>query len=472
MKRATQSALSLAALVGLAGCVSGPDYHQPTSSLPANWHSSIDFTPAQPDDNQLKGSWWEIFGDPRLDALEQQALAHNQTLAVAAEHLKQARLQVTVSSAAQLPSLDLQGSDARSKTSADRPLTSPSLLSSSVTQNNPQLGLSASYEADLFGRVRRLVEGSKAAAEQAGADFENVRLVLMADLATSYFTLRELDAEIEILQQNVLLQQKALDFIRMRYQLDYATGLDLAQQQALVTANQTQLTLLDNQRAGLQNSLATLTGAAAPEFKLAADGKPPAVPNLPLALPSEVLQRRPDVAGAERAMAVANAGIGVARAAYYPSLLLQANGGWNSSSFGNLLSAPSILWSLGANATEHLFDAGKTTANVAIAESSYQAAVANYRQTVLVAMQQVQTGIDSLSLLNRAGMQAAAAVQSSQQALQIATARYAGGVDIYLNVITAQQTLLNNQRIATQIHGQQLVNAVFLVKALGGGWQN
>ena len=330
MKRLTQYAFGLTALASVAGCMVGPDYHKPDTMVPENWHSSIEFTPAQPLDTQLKGDWWEVFADAQLNTLEQQALAHNQTLVVAAEHLNQARLQLNATSAAQLPLLNLGISDARTKLSADRPLSSYNVPNSSTVQNNPQLGLSASYEADLFGRVHRLVEGSRAAAEQAAADFENTRLILMADLASSYFNLRELDIEIDIVQQNVVLQQKALGFITKRYQLDYATGLELAQQQALVSANQTQLTLLENQRAALQNSIATLTGAAAPTFALAANSLPMAVPALPLALPSEVLQRRPDVASAERAMAVANAGIGVARAAYYPSLMLQASGGWNS----------------------------------------------------------------------------------------------------------------------------------------------
>jgi len=184
-----------------------------------------------------------------------------------------------------------------------------------------------------------------------------------------------------------------------------------------------------------------------------------------------VLQRRPDVASAERAMAVANANIGVAKAAYYPALMLQASGGWDSNQWSNLISAPSILWSLGASMTEHLFDAGKTTANVRIAESSYTATVASYRQSVLVAMQEVQTGMDSLAILDKANQTAQAAALSSARAYDIATARYNGGLDIYLSVVTAQQSLLANQRQAAQIQGQQLTNAVYLVKAMGGGWQ-
>jgi NodT family efflux transporter outer membrane factor (OMF) lipoprotein len=464
-------ALSVIALACLTACESGPDYHKPDVVAPTSWKAQTEFQVAQPSDAKLKGNWWEMFGDDQLNKLENQALAHNQNLVVAAESLNQARLQVNVVSAAQLPSVDLQTSDQRFKISQDRPLAAYNTPNQSTVQNNPQLGLAVNYEADLFGRVRRVVEGSKAAAEQAGAVFENTRLILMTDLATNYFNLRELDAEIDIVKKGVALQQKALDFIRNRYELDYATGLDLAQQEALLESNQTELALLQNQRAALQNAIATLTGTAAPQFTLAERTDLALVPPMPAALPSEVLQRRPDVAAAERAMAVANANIGVAKAAYYPSIMLQSTGGWDSNKWTNLISAPSLLWSLGASATEHLFDNGKTTATVKIAESSYKATVASYRQSVLVAMQEVQTGIDSMAILNQAGNSATAAARSSEKALNIANARYSGGLDIYLNVITAQQTLLANQRQAVQIRGQQLANAVFLVKAMGGGWQ-
>jgi NodT family efflux transporter outer membrane factor (OMF) lipoprotein len=459
---------SVLALACLSGCAVGPDYHKPDTAVPEQWQKQSDFQLAQPNDAQLKGNWWEMFGDAQLNALESQALEHNQNLVVAAETLNRARLQTTVTSSGELPSVDLIAADSRAKSSTNHP-SYPGAVSS--VGNSPQLGFAVNYEADLFGRVRRLVEGAKAAEQQANADFENTRLILMTDLATDYFSLRELDREIDIVKKGVELQQKALDFIRNRYDLDFATGLDLAQQQALLESTQTQLALLQNQRAGLQNTIATLVGKPAPEFTLAVDEKLAAVPAMPAALPSEILQRRPDVASAERAMAVANANIGVAKAAYYPSIMLQATGGWESTKWSNLISAPSILWSLGATATEHLFDNGRTTATVKIAESSYTSAVAGYRQSILVAMQEVQTGVDSLAILNAASDKAQAAAKSSEKAFDIANARYTGGLDIYLNVITAQQTLLTNQRQAAQIQGQQLANAVFLVKAMGGGWQ-
>jgi NodT family efflux transporter outer membrane factor (OMF) lipoprotein len=271
------------------------------------------------------------------------------------------------------------------------------------------------------------------------------------------------------------LQGDALGFITSRHDLGFATGLDLAQQQALVESSAAQLELLDNQRSQFEHAIATLVGTPAPSFSI-----PRAVPNLPLpvipvGLPSDLLQRRPDVASAERSMAAANARIGVARAAYYPSIFLgsgfgEPNAGWQSNALATLFEAPSRLWSIGLSATQTLFDAGKTRANVRIANEDYSAAVATYRQTVLTAMEEVENGITGLASLDRAATQADASVKSAQDAFDIATVRYKGGVDTYLEMITTQQTLLGNQRQAVQVRGQQFATAVFLVKALGGAW--
>jgi multidrug efflux system outer membrane protein len=323
--------------------------------------------------------------------------------------------------------------------------------------------------------VRREVEGARATAEQAGADFENTRLVLMAALVTDYFSLREIDAEIDVVRRSLDLQRDALAFVSSRHDLGFATGLDLAQQQALLDASGTQLELLQNQRAQFEHAIATLIGTPAPSFKLAPVAAAPPLPVLPVGLPSDLLQRRPDVASAERAMAAANARIGVARAAYFPSIDLAPgvgtpSVGWESNALASLFTAPSRLWSIGLSASQMLFDAGKTRANVRFADADYTAAVAAYRQTVLNAMEEVENGITGSSSLERAEIQANLSVRSAQRAFDIASERYKGGVDTYLDVITAQQTLLTNQRQAVQIQGQQFANAVFLVKALGGGW--
>lgn len=466
-------ALAVAAALLLSACSSEPVYQRPqlNAPVPAAWQAPAPFHAATPGDAALKGDWWTLYGDAQLNTLAQQALAQNQSLQAALSRLEQARAQVTVSSAGLLPALGLQAGAARNKTSADRPLAAYGTTVQSVTQNNYQLGLAVSYEADLFGRVRSTSHAAQTTAEQAAADLENTKLVLLAQLATYYFNLRERDAEIDVVKQSIALQQKAMDFISARHELGVASGLDLAQQQALLDTSKTQLELLENQRVQFVHALATMTGTPAPAFTLA-----PAIvslmpPPVPSGVPSDLLQRRPDIASAERAVAAANANIGIARAAYFPTVMLNASGGWDSNAMGNLLSAPSLLWSLGVAATQTLFDAGKTDATVKIAQAGYSGAVANYRQSVLVAMQEVEDGMSGITLLGSAGKQADAAVRSSQRALELANDRYAGGVATYLDVITAQQTLLSNQRTAVGIHGQQMVTSVFLVKALGGGWQ-
>ncbi len=363
---------------------------------------------------------------------------------------------------------------ARAKTSANRPLAAYSEPNSSTVQNDFLLGATVNYELDLFGRVRREVEGARATAQQAAADFENTRLMLIAQLAGDYFALRELDGEIEVLRRSLELQGAALGFVNARHDLGFATGLDLAQQQALLESSGAQLELLQVARAQEEHAIATLVGMPAPNFHLAPGALAMAVPLPPVGLPSDLLERRPDVAAAERAMAAANAGIGVARAAYYPSLDLLAfvpGAGWESSSLSTLFSAPSAMWAVGVSASQTLFDAGKIRANVRIAGADYTAAVAMYRQTVLSAMEEVENGITGLTSLDRAATQADASVRSAQRAFDIASDRYKGGVDTYLDVITAEQTLLGNQRQAVQIHGQQFLTAVYLIKALGGGWK-
>ena len=359
-----------------AGCAVGPDYERPPAEVPAAWQPDAPWHEAAPNDAALKGEWWKLFQDPTLNSLVERALAGNQNLRVAAARLDQARDQVTVAAADLYPWVGLSASAERGKTSANRPLGQYTVPNQATVQNNFVLGANVNYEADLFGRVRRDVEGARASAQQAEADFENTRLVLTAQLVTDYFALRELEAEIAVVRHSLELQGDALVFIRSRHDLGFATGLDLAQQQALVEANATQLELLDNQRAQFQHALATLVGTPAPGFTLPAGPASASLPAIPVGLPSDLLQRRPDVASAERSMAAANARIGVARAAYYPSIILgpgfgQPNAGWQSNAVSTLFDAPSQLWSIGLSATQTLFDAGKTRANVRIANSDY-----------------------------------------------------------------------------------------------------
>lgn len=464
-----------AAIAVAAGCAVGPDYHKPPAELPPAWHSDAAWHEAAPDDGGLKGDWWRLFRDDTLNPLVERALSGNQDLRVAAARLDQARAQVTVVGSDLYPSVSLSAAAGRGKSSANRPLAEYSVANQSIVQNNFEVGPTVNYEVDLFGRVRREVEGARASAQQAEADFENTRLILTAQLVTDYFALRELDAEIAVVRRSLELQRDALGFIASRHDLGFATGLDLAQQQALVDASATQFELLDYQRAQYEHAIATLVGTPAPSFAIPAALSTSSLPAIPVGLPSDLLQRRPDVASAERSMAAANARIGVARAAYYPSIELgssfgEPNAGWQSTALATLFEAPSRLWSLGLSATQTLFDAGKTRANVRIANADYSAAVATYRQTVLTAMEEVENGITGLASLDRAVTQADSSVKSAQDAFDIATVRYKGGVDTYLEMITAQQVLLSNQRQAVQVHGQQFATAVYLVKALGGGW--
>ena len=471
--RCAVHAIAVAALA--AGCAVGPDYHRPSAEVPASWQPEAPWHEAAPGDTALKGDWWELFQDPQLNPLVEKALAGNQNLQVAAARLQQAQAQLTIARSALFPAVELSGSASRAKDSANRPLAAYSQPNQSTVQNDFLLGPSVNYELDLFGRVRREVEGARASAQQAEADFENTRLILLATLVSDYYSLREIDAEMAVVRRSLDLQQGALKFVSSRHELGFATGLDLAQQEALLDSSGAQLELLQNQRDQLQHAIATLVGTPAPSFTLAASTDVRPIPALPLGLPSDLLQRRPDVASAERAMAAANARIGVARAAYFPTIDL-APGlgvpsiGWESNALASLFTAPSRLWSLGLSASQTLFDAGKTRANVRFADADYTAAVANYRQTVLTAMEEVENGITGLGSLERAEIQASASVRSAQRAFDIASERYRGGVDTYLDVITAEQTLLTNQRQAVQIQGQQFTTAVFLVKALGGGW--
>lgn len=463
-------ALLAALLPLLAACTVGPEYRRPEVEVPPAWTAVQPWQPARPDDAAARGPWWAIFADARLDALEKEALARSPTLAATAERLVQARAVASAASAALLPQVDAGAGAVRGKTSADRPLASYAIPNSSTVQNDLTAGFTVRYEPDLFGGLRRQVQATRAAAEQAEADLENARLVLAAELAADYFNLRELDDEIDIVERNIVAQRKALDFVRNRRDVGVASGLDLAQAQAQLDATTTQVDLLRVQRAQYEHAIATLVARPAPGFALDAQTRPLEVPPVPVGIPSEVLQRRPDVASAERAMAAANARIGVARSAYFPNITLASNYGVESNHLADLFRAASNLWSLGLSATQVLFDAGRISANVDFARADYRAAVDGYRQTVLAAMQEVEDGMTGTAYLASAAAKAQAAVKSAQRVTDLANDRYAGGLANYLDVITAEQALLANERQQAQINGQQMVVTVFLVKALGGGW--
>ncbi|MDO8280674.1 MAG: efflux transporter outer membrane subunit [Burkholderiaceae bacterium] len=462
-------ALLALAAAGLGGCATAPAYRKPALDMPAAWQTEAPWRASAPRDGAAKGEWWLRFQDPQLDSLMRQAMGGNQTLAVAQARLTQARSLVASSEAATFPQVNLGARVSRFRISANRPLTNYNSVNFSTVQDDYAATLSVNYEADLAGRVQSTVDGARASAEQSAADLENLRLLVGADLASNYFSLRALDTELDVLSRSIALQRRALELATARHELGASSGLDVAQQQALLDNTLTQVDLLRRQRGLFEHAIATLTGTAAPRFTLGQQSQPMVPPAVPLGLPSDLLERRPDVASAERAMAVANAQIGVANAAFYPSIVLNPALGVDSRTLSRLFDAPSLLWSLGVSATQALFDGGRLDANLRFAKAGYEATVSNYRRVVLTAMQEAEDGISSLAALERAHAQARTAVQSARRVLDLANSRYEGGVSSYLDVITAQQSLLNSERQAAQLLGQRMLTSVFLVKALGGG---
>jgi len=447
----------------------GPDYHTPPAPQPVAWHTESPWRQGDPKDQIPKGAWWEIFHDAELNRLETAVLASNQDLVSANARLQQARALASVAISNFYPQAGVSPSVQRFRLSANRPSLG-GVVDGPVTQNEWNLPFILSYEPDLFGRTRRTVEGANASYQAAGADFENVKLVLTAETAANFFTLCEVDAEIRILDHMVTSMEKATTLVENRHDGGIASGLDLAQEQALLDATRTQATLERQVRANYEHALAVLCGVPAPDFRVPEGSLEKYLPAIPAGVPSDVLERRPDIARQERLMAAANAQIGVAKSAYYPSLQLAASAGLQSTGIGNLFSLPSSLWAVGATLAQPLFSGGRIRAGVDFANAGYQDSVAQYRQTVLVAFQEVEDALAGLQVFAGAAKSQATAVENSQRALDIALNRYTGGLVTYLDVVTAQQSLLSNQREAAQIQGGQLVSSVMLVKALGGGW--
>jgi NodT family efflux transporter outer membrane factor (OMF) lipoprotein len=339
-----------------------------------------------------------------------------------------------------------------------------------TSQNDFSLKLAVNYEVDLFDRVKNNVKVAEASKEQLEAEYENIRLLLASEIASDYFALRELDGEIEIVIKSIELQKKALVFIKARYDLGLANGVELSQQQNQLDSSLSQLDILNNQRSQLEHALAFLTGSFANDFHIVKNSFSNALPLIPASVPSDVLQQRPDVAAAERSMAQANAQIGVARAAFFPTINLAPFVGEESASLSTITNSSSFLWSLGVSATQPLFNAGKIKAGVKISEINYQSSIEYYRQTVLAAIQEVENGLTGTVLLSRAETNINTSIKSAKQSIHLTNVRYEGGLGIYLDVINAEQVLLTEQRLKIQNKGQQFQVAVYLVKALGGKW--
>jgi outer membrane protein, multidrug efflux system len=466
-------------LVFSTACTVGPRYSRPTAPAPAPdaWKTQPPWQEAAPKDAIPKGAWWQVFHDSTLDGYEQQLLQANQSLVAARGRLNQARSLARVATAGYFPQLSADPSAQRLRGSGNRPLNGEAVTANGVpvaivpySENVYTIPFSLSYEVDLFGRVRRNLEGSNATLQSTAADLGNVQLVLTAELAADYFNLRELDAEYQVVQESVAYERKGLDLVQNRHQGGIANGLEVAQQATVLDSTISQLALVQQSRAQYEHAIAVLVGQPASNFSVPVAPLKATPPPVPLGVPSDVLERRPDIATYEREMAYENAQVGLARTAFYPHITLSGAGGWQSTQIASLLNAPSLFWSLGADVLQPIVEGGRNRANLAAAQAAYDQSVANYRQTVLTAFQEVEDGISNLSTISLALSTQGAAVEDARRALEIANNRYVGGVTNYLDVITAQTTLLSSQRLETQLLGQQMVSSVYLVKALGGSW--
>jgi len=459
----------LAALAG--GCTVGPNYNRPSATVPAHWDVQEPWRQSTPGDSIPKGDWWSVFSDEQLNSLEKECLAANQTLKTAAAHLDQARATAQVQLATQYPQVGTTPSAERQRISGNRPLNgSPIPLTGPATQNVYTLPFNVSYEVDLFGRRRRAIEAAQASYQANAADFQNTNLVVTAELAADYFTLRQLDSEIGILNRTVDTLQRGLDLVISRHNGGIASGLDVAQEETLLDTTRTQAILLQQQRKQFEDAIAALVGKPAPDFHLASMELGAEPPSINTGLPSDLLERRPDIAEAERNMQVANAQIGIAKAAYYPSLVLYGSGGWQSADISQIMNGASGLWAIGANVAESIFAGGARRAQTQFAQAGYDATVSTYRDTVLNAFREVQDSVTGLQVLESAQKAQQLAVEASDRTVNLATDRYKGGLVSYLDVVNAQQNYLTNQQQMAVIQGQRLVTSVLLVKALGGGW--
>jgi multidrug efflux system outer membrane protein len=459
----------------LAGCTVGPNYHRPTAPVPATWDVQEPWRESAPKDLIPKGEWWTVFHDGELSGLEKQAIDANQTIKISIARLEQARATAAVQISTLFPTLGLTPGTTtptveRQGLSGNRP-SSGFPVKGTVQQNTFSLPFVAGYEVDLFGRRRRSIESAEAAYQASAADLENVRLVVTAELAGDYFALRELDSEIGILNRTVQALQKGLDLVNSRHNGGVASGLDVAQEETLLRTTETQAQLRLQQRKNFEDAIAVLIAKPAPDFHLPSNElNAAAPPPLNAGLPSDLLERRPDVATAERQMASANAQIGVAKAAYYPTIDLFATAGPQVSDLAKIANLSSMFWAVGANVSESIFTGGARRAQVQFAQAGFDANVANYRATVLNAFREVQDDLTALDVFIQAQQTQQQAVDAAQRTLDISTNRYAGGLVSYLDVVTAQQNLLSNQQELVTIQGQRLTTSVLLVKALGGGW--
>ncbi|HXX64059.1 MAG TPA: efflux transporter outer membrane subunit [Bacteroidota bacterium] len=450
----------------LGSCTVGPDYIRPSAEVPAAYKETKDWKKAEPGDELRKGPWWEVLGDPQLNSFEEKVNVSNQNVAFAEAQFRQARALVQEARAGFFPNVTAGVSATRSRSSSS---VGSSL--SSGTVNNFMLPLDVSWEPDLWGRIRRTVEASEASAQASAADLGAVSLSMQAELAQDYFQLRTLDAQSQLLEETVAAYRKSFELTKNRYASGIVSRSDVLLAETQLKTTQAQAIDIGVQRAQLEHAIAVLLGRPASTFSIAATPlEMKAPPPIPAGLPSELLERRADIAAAERLVAAANAQIGVAEAAYYPTITLSGAVGLESSQLPKLLNWPSRFWSIGASVLETVFDGGQRKAASEAARAAYDATVATYRQTVIGAFQEVEDNLSSLRILEEEAQVQVEAVTAARQSLAITTNQYKAGTASYLDVIVTQAIALNNERVAIGIFGSRITAAVLLIKALGGGW--
>lgn len=477
----------LAALAAYAsvqtGCVVGPKYNRPTVATPpaykelqqSNVQSESNWKTARPNDAAIRGKWWEVYNDPRLNELEEKLNTSDQNIAAAAANFMAARSLVKQARSQYFPTVSTNPSIMNSRPSPGEfgGLQAGSSSASGFavkSYTDYSLPFDASWEPDFWGRIRNTVRANLFAAQASAADLENVRLSEEAELAVDYYELRAQDSLKQILDSTVIAYQESLDLTKSQYQAGLTPDEAVAQAEAQLKATQAQDSNVGILRAQYEHSIAVLTGQPASTFSLPSRGLETISPAIPVGVPSELLERRPDIAAAERAMAQANAQIGIAKTAYYPDIVLSASGGFGNTSITDWFTWPSRFWSVGPSLAETIFDAGLRRATVQQYQANYDLTVANYRQTVLTSFQQVEDNLASLRILTQVIDQQDAAVEAAARNLREAEVRYKAGLDPYLNVIVAQTTLLNDQQLAVNFRMQEMVANVQLIKALGGGW--
>ena len=450
------------------GCTVGPKYHRPPVETPPAYKEIGNWKTAQPSDQKLSAKWWEIFQDPQLNALEEQIDVSNQNLKAAFAQYQQARAVLRYYRADYYPTVTANPSAGRARYSNNRPPRSATF--NGVTFNDFVLPLELNYEADIWGRVRKTVESYRSQAQASAADLAAVNLSMHANLAFDYFAARSLDAEEKLLQDTVVQYEKALQLNEDRYEGGLASDVEVEQARTQLETTRAQAIDVGVARAQFEHAVAVLLGKPPAEFALPPLPLTAPPPSIPAGVPSELLERRPDIAAAERQMASANAQIGVAKAAYYPLVNLTATGGLESGSITTLLQGPSALWSVGASALVTVFDVGRRRAVTDQAIQGYDYAVASYRQTVLAGFQQVEDNLAALRILEQEATVQNVAVQASLNSLELSNIRYAGGVTSYLEVTVAQSMALADEVTAVNLLGRRMANTVLLIQALGGGW--